>query len=174
MTNFATSWRICVVLTNCLMSWRTCWRYDVFVNVMANFLTAWCIFEVIKHFWCHECFDVIMYFLCYDEFVDVMTYFWRHDVFCKCLTLGRTFWCHSVFLTSWRNYLLTFWHCDILGLRNRFWCLVLFIICYLFMYFLTLWHNFVCTFHFIWYCDILLDVTMYPIFVIQYLQAKLF
>ena len=62
-----------------------------------------------------------------------------------------TFWCHDVFLTSWCNfevmtYFLTYFF-DIYDMR--FDLLAYFsYFCYVFTYFLTLWHNF-------WHHDVL-------------------
>ena len=84
-------------------------RHDVFVDVMTNFLTSWCVLYVMLRFWCHWCNNI---FWLHDKLLtswqtfDVMTNIltsWR--VIMNILKQWRTSCHQNMFLTSWR----TFW-----------------------------------------------------------------
>ena len=103
MMNFLTSQHTFDIMF--LTSWRTFWRRHIF-DVTTHFLKSW-------RFWHHDVFLLSWFFL------DIMTWFWRHDKLFNDTTLFLMSWQTSWrqdslfdvtkhFLTSWR----TFWRHD--------------------------------------------------------------
>ena len=102
--NSLTSWFIFDGTTNCLTSWLLFWRQDALFDVIQSFdvmsyfwpvektfLTSWYIFKVMTNLFYVMTYFLLLYLVLVYVFVyvilmswrifDVMTNFWRHDIF---------------------------------------------------------------------------------------------
>ena len=123
-----TSWHPKYVLTSNCLPWHQKVRHDVkklktlhIVYVMSNFFTSWHVFVTLTNFFMAwrirhvklfeimTCFYVMKCFWCHDVFLMSWRCFWFHDGVFASMT-WQPFWHHGELFDVMTHFLMYFWH----------------------------------------------------------------